>query len=460
MAALASRKVIALPAGVQEPSGAPELTLGIVSDVHLDARPGDEIWLRKALVYFRDHGADGVVIAGDMANLGRIVEFRQVVDTWYEVFPDDKAPDGRHVEKLFCYGNHECIRDPRHASADGSPVWLSQDWSRHWKEIMHEDFHPVFTKNVKGYDFVLAHYPMGRKIAGEFLTRECPKLDTSKPFFFIQHEHPKDTCYGPWAGGHDDGRTTRALSAYPNAIALSGHSHYPLTDERGIWQDSFTSIGTSTLHHIAEVYALIDNAYPTGNRLGYTGWKRPSRMLPINGYREGKQGMLMRVYADHVRIERRCFRYDLPLGDDWVFPVGKAAERPYAFARVREKRVAPEFAKDARIATKVLAQTTGAFDGVEVSFPAAKPVNGCRVWKYEVQTVLVEDDSDIVIGTRQILAPGYFLPVEKEDRPGVLVIPPEDFPPKAHVRFEVRPVECFGRKGASLVSEVVATEKA
>ena len=37
------------------------LKIGVLSDVHLK-RPGDETTFLKALAYFRDHGADGVLI--------------------------------------------------------------------------------------------------------------------------------------------------------------------------------------------------------------------------------------------------------------------------------------------------------------------------------------------------------------------------------------------------------------
>jgi hypothetical protein len=78
------------------------------------------------------------------------------------------------------------------------------------------------------------------------MAKDGKKIDPSLPFFYVQHPHLKDTCYGPWAWGHDAGITTKTLSAYPNAIAFSGHSHYSLTDERTIWQGAFTSVGTGS----------------------------------------------------------------------------------------------------------------------------------------------------------------------------------------------------------------------
>ena len=93
-------------AGAEAPKGAPNVTFGVLSDVHLERR-GDEDTLIKALEYFRDNGADGVLIAGDIANTGRIEQIERAANCFWRVFPNGKAPDGRHVEQLWVYGNHD-----------------------------------------------------------------------------------------------------------------------------------------------------------------------------------------------------------------------------------------------------------------------------------------------------------------------------------------------------------------
>ena len=91
----------------------PRLRLGLLSDLHLCAEDGDfnkfgdAGTFISALAWFRDQGVDGVVIAGDMADNGMIAQLQKVADAWKVVFPGDRAPDGRRVEKLFVYGNHD-----------------------------------------------------------------------------------------------------------------------------------------------------------------------------------------------------------------------------------------------------------------------------------------------------------------------------------------------------------------
>ena len=96
-------------------AGRPLLRIGVVSDVHIRLAKGGETFedgygvetFEKALEYYRDMGADAVVIAGDMADSGLVGELKAVAGVWYRVFPDDRAPDGRRVERIFVFGNHD-----------------------------------------------------------------------------------------------------------------------------------------------------------------------------------------------------------------------------------------------------------------------------------------------------------------------------------------------------------------
>ena len=52
-------------------SGEPDVRFGVLSDVHL-IKPGDEDTLVAAFKYFCENAVDGVLIAGDIADTGRI----------------------------------------------------------------------------------------------------------------------------------------------------------------------------------------------------------------------------------------------------------------------------------------------------------------------------------------------------------------------------------------------------
>ena len=54
-----------------------------------------------------------------------------------------------------------------------------------------------------------------------------------------------------------------------------------------------------------------------------------------------------------------------------------------------------------------------------------------------------------------MMSPDYYQPLTKLVKEVSFAFAAEDLPVKGRYRFEVRPVECFGKKGAAIVSEHV-----
>ena len=433
------------------------LRLGVLSDIHL-RNPGDEKTFLKALAYFRDHGADGVLIAGDFADTGRISQAKLLADAWYRTFPNDKAPDGRTVEKLFIYGNHcttawtwggNLRNNPARAAQEA--IGYKDNRARIWQELFHEEWQPIWMKTVKGVPIIGAHWEeRGNGIAIEqFMKDHAKEIDPKLPFVYTQHAHPKNTCFGSWAWGHDDGRATRALQPFRNAVAFSGHSHYTLTDERTIWQGAFTSINTASLKYASVDYALNENI--NGNGSGYRGDKRPHRMSQPNTG-DGRQGMLVSFFDDHLAIERREFVTDQTLGDDWVVPM-MAGRENFSYAARRQKRTAPEFPSGGEVKVKI--EPVGGkkpFTAIRLDFPAAQITNRCRPFAYEATATLVEDDIDLVQLQKRMMSPDYYKPETKLARNVQFTFAAEDLPLKGTYVFSVRPVECMGNKGREIRS--------
>jgi len=457
---------------VSRPSFAAEpglrLKMGVISDVHIRCLPGRTALFRKALEWYRDQGVDAVMIAGDIADSGRVAELQLYADAWFSVFPDDRAPDGRRVERLFVLGNH-CVdawawarNNPHYRSPITDEkarledsIGYSDVIQRAWPRLFHEDYHPIWMKTVKGYPVIGAHWNSHKPgiPIEDFMRVHAKDIDPHLPFFYVQHEHPRDTCFGFWAWGHDDGRSTRALSPFPNAVAFSGHSHTPLTDERSIWQGAFASVNTAALFDAGCDFALRENAM--GNRFGYIGERLRPRRQDVVCRDNFAQGLLVSVYDERITTERHDFYADAPIGDPWVLPIPLGREKPYAFATRRASRVAPAFAADARV---TVARRTDAKHGVvyDVAFPCADMREKCRAYEYEVTATLVEDEVDVVQAQRRVLANDYRHPdLPKFRKPGLCVFALADLPLKGSYRFSVRPIECFGRKGDPIVSEIV-----
>ena len=460
-------------------AGTPRLTFGVISDIHIIAEntdrrgQGNTRTLRRAFKWFDAQGADGVIIAGDMADAGLVSQLQCVADAWNDVFPGNRSRlDGRPVEKLFVYGNHDyegfhygynIYNVPSNELVNDQILTFGM--KKTWEEVFEEEYQPIYRKVVKGYSFVGAHWdPVNGSKWGsgpditDFFAKHGREIDPALPFFYFQHPHPKDTCYGPWAWGHDSGISTKVLSDYANAIAFSGHSHYSLLDSRTVWQGAFTSFGTGSLRYAGGPYDEFpdDGGYEnTSGGRSKSGRTNEDKMMPGVNTGAARNGMLFTVYDDHIAVTRRDFLWDADLGPDWVMPLPAAESKPFAFAEHAKKSVAPAFPADAKLTvTRRAAETRKkvSLPSLVLAFPAAAQTFENRVWRYDV---VAEDKQGQQVLVRRVLSPDYHLPLEKAVASVELPIALRDLPLGSSVRFTVTPVESLGKAGAPIVSEYV-----
>lgn len=444
------------------------LRFGVVSDPHVTVSLKDGLttdWRVRAVgrwfERFRDAGVDAVVIPGDLASFASMRELRALMGEWRRVFPDDRLPNGEKVERIFILGNHDWegwryddfatrfFPDPDVRKREILPL----DLANNWRAVFGEDFRPFNVKTVKGYDFVQAHW-IGRpdrrdcrgfdedcmRGIGEFYAKYRP--DPQKPFFHVQHPVPRGTCNGRWTWGRDNGDSVRALAQFPNAFVLCGHSHYPVTDERSIWQGAFTAVNCGTCSvPTREIPIAGDGSNaPTESEGRAHVCVKAEREL---GY---GSGLLIDVYAREIRITRLRDWTAVPAAEDWVVPLGAPRDTPYAFVRRAKAARAPEFPQGAKVA---LARTEdGGRQMLKVTFPKADAVPDARAMEYEL--VLTASDG----GERRLrlLAPGAF---KMADDPAALAEPSYEIALKADervVQAKVRPYEVFGSCGRFIAS--------
>ena len=438
LGALGCGRAFAAPAGLLSGAGA-KLTLGVISDLHVAEgrgdfkKFGDATQFEKTLRWFDEQGVDGVIVAGDMADNGMLNQLEQVGEAWFRVFPNGKSTrDGRPVEQLFVYGNHDVEGqtydkyDFRYFDKTSfESFWIRRDPAKAWRHVFKEDYAPIWFKTVKGYQFVGAHWSVGKNAwdgipeVETWFKANAAKIDRTKPFFFIQHCNPKDTVYGADCWCPDKGYATRALSAFPNAIAFAGHTHNSLTDERSIWQGAFTSVGTSSLRY--------------GGRVDK--W-------------EQRQGLLAKVYDDRVVLVRRDFLHDQSLGDDWVIPLPACtgAEKPFAFETRAKTSRPPEFAADAKLEVRREKK------GWLVTIPSAAATK-TRSFRFEIATGLKDKDGRPVV----FLAwdAKYNMPLARAGAPTKYYVKDDKLPKGADGKplpptFTVTPLDTFGNRGKPL----------
>lgn len=438
--------------------GEPNLVIGIVSDIHLRGADTAATFIHT-LEYFRSLKVDGVIIAGDMADQGLLPQLQVVANAWFQVFPDNKGLNGKETVQLFIYGNHdmEAYTWGSTVSSVGKETAEAQGIGRQaaaaWKRCFKEDYQPIWMKTIKGYHFIGAHWENQNHISGlaDFLKKHNSELKADgKPFFYIQHPHPKDTCNCAWAWGRDDGTVTRLLSKYPNAIAFSGHSHSPLDDDRDLWQGSFTSIGTSSLKYLYPMPAR-ENTYQDD-------WsaKPPSQMQKIDPS-DGRQGMVMRVYDSAITFEKREFVYDEPIGEPWYLPWPISTSQPLSFENRAKTAAIPQFPAGTK-ATVTAGKGSDRYGTqqkqVTVHFPTVLKKNaGVRAFDYEVQVEYDWLDVRHVCATKRVFSPKCYLGENKEEGEGRCVYGESELPKDFAYRFAIRPCNCFGAKGNPIYSD-------
>ena len=460
-------------------SGKPNLKFGVVSDIHITDWASTDVF-RKTLAWYRDQGVDAVMIVGDMADHGIMPQLENVAKAWYEVFPDDRAPDGRHVEKLFVYGNHD------QEGLGYRDKWMDAAFAVHgltleqakelelrkigtdkaWEKCFNEPYSLVYRKNVKGYDFIGGHWDTWKGIRSleDWFKANISKVDTGKPFFYFQHPHPKDTVYGPWAWGHDDGQSTRALSPYANAVAFSGHSHTSLTDERSVWRGEFTSIGTSSLS-----YVCLNGARENSSGASWHGGKKQmpalnavtrAAVMDANVGLHTRQGQLVEVFADHMTIRRRDFVRDEDLDEAWHLEM---PTRRSPFSARAASSAAPAFPDGvaASVAFVRGPDRDGAeTDQVEVSFPPAVAEKSARPFDYELAVEARDADVEAVVSSYRFISPTMMLARRHDAQgPTKFLLARSDMPQKAEFRIAVRPLNSYGRKGSPIYSKWVLVPK-
>lgn len=444
------------PFGESAAAGTPRLRLGVISDIHVDAPKGDFMifgdttTFEATLRYFNDRDVDGVVIAGDMADCGMRNQLACVAEAWDRVFPDGRGAAGQPVEKLFVFGNHDMEgcnnwgfnRRYEHKASFFREV-IATDPRKAWEDIFREPYAPIWTKTVKGYRFVGAHWVPGHKegVPGleAWFGDHAHEIDPKRPFFYIQHQHPKGTCHLENAWGADDGTATRVLSRFPNAVAFSGHSHIPLTDPAAIWQGAFTSVGCGSLRFAGGMFPLA--------AVGPEGYEntRENPLLPkYEGVWDSRQGLVLSVYDDRIVFERRDFLHGAEtVGDDWVLPLGDGAPRPYDPLRNALVTEAPEFAADAR------AEVLDASGVVTFVFPAATGRAGARTYDWEL--LAVNRGREVFV--KRMVDYNCRRAIRHALGPVAFPVPKSCFP-LGETEVYVRPRGYNGRKGRPIVAKV------
>lgn len=289
-----------------ETSGAP-LKVAVVSDLQLpDSNFSDThqyISAVATLTMIRDKGADALIIAGDFTDLGT----KTAWDTFEKIYNEVFGKEETKPISLFTMGNHDYWLDYFVKCGEiATPAKMQKRFTKATGE------YPLSHKTINGYHFIQWSSIDGTYdkcnsneewIRGEI--EKAIKADPTKPVFVTTHLGPTDTVYG---SEKDWGNTNikAILNDYPQVISISAHSHFPITDERSIWQDTFTAVQTQGLDYVC--INVEQNRFNQDLKDGYGD--NYSEKIPAC--------LFMEISSDSVKIERLEANTGKAIKEPWI----------------------------------------------------------------------------------------------------------------------------------------------
>ena len=425
----------------------PLLKLALCTDPHIkDAETAEN--MRKVFEYARRNDVDGVLIAGDITSDGREGQMKLFADAWFSVFPDSRNARGEKVELISCYGNRDL--DKRHSPDDSESGIIRAApgamWRRYFGDTVGDDFH---VRRIKGYPVVIVHW--GHENVTE---RQWKKLiagiDLSKTFFYVQHPHLPGTVFDGAVASK--GTVADFLSHCPGAIALSGHSHRSISDERAIWHGGFVSIAGGAVSVVRPFSGkrLYENIGRLGARRNQPMPRVPhmQETAQIDGL---SQAMILSLYGDRVEIVRHDCGIDEKAGPDWILPhpaTGHACVRSVSFSGVGPPQFPP--GSKLEVSEREGRNRNGERERqIVVSFPPARPSSAVRgrVCDYKV-SAMHPDGTEIV--SQYVLSENYFAPFRRPSGNVECVFARDSIPPGVKPMWSVTP---FGFGGADWESK-------
>ncbi|MDR3233074.1 MAG: DUF1080 domain-containing protein [Planctomycetaceae bacterium] len=381
----------------------------VISDTHFENNRGEgaKVKVPKALknLLSKEPKIDAVFVVGDLTEKGKPEEFAQLVS----VFGDkSNVPEGMDVYFMMA------------ASHDGS--MQNQEL---FKEKVKQPLHQYIA--VKGYPFITISE--GGYLPSEYSTHTKKFLSESladaaqkypgKPIFVFTHIPPQNTCYGSKVSeGWGIPFFTPVLDKYPQVIIFSGHSHFPLGDPRSIHQDKFTAVNDGSTTYSEVEPKIVDEGI------------HPPKCEYVT------EGIIVNVLPNgDVELERWDTYRNEKILPNWL------AEAPHDGSRFNYKNrsglPAPEFAKDAKVVTKITGKE------VAVTFPQASDEE--VVFRYLVEIT----DGDKTAASFRKFSQFYL----NSETPKELTVSFNDLPAGKELKARITALDSYNNVSLPIISE-------
>ena len=353
-------------------------TFGAVSDIHIDGTLGSSStnkYLNAAqkLVKYSGGNIDAITVAGDFSsssyNDNIPQAFKSIND---QVFGED-------IKSFFVTGNHDAqgsdwsslTKFYNHLScytADDEP---GSDHSRGNRHMVINGYHFLAVNMMDYWNSQEARFEQQDL---EWLDRELAVARADAPgrqIFVYMHAQVYGTTYGSdlYTGTYWGSKSVYDhLKDYPEVVTFAGHIHFPLEDDRCIYQRDFTSLDTGSVQYMA-----IDNGYlESGSKttIDPDSWSVSSGLLvqlDVNG---------------NMKITRIDFGRDSIIKQPFYVPAPDMDNEThlmyYDDYRFNEGNEAPEFPEDATVTAVINGSN------IEANFTAANDDDMVHRYVFEI----------------------------------------------------------------------------
>ncbi|TFJ92010.1 FIMAH domain-containing protein [Lentibacillus salicampi] len=390
----------------------PNLVFPVISDTQIGRDEGGPERFDNAMNQLNElaPNQDALVFIGDLTSHG----YEEEYDTWSSVFNKHVQPQ---AEQLIGIGNHEY--DYNGLTPEGSQ-------QRFFDKTGMESLY--YHKTIKDYDFIM----MGEE-SGYFYSKEqvqwlgdqlkqSEQRDPNKPIFIFLHHGIKDTTYGTedWYIENDNQRLLReTLKQYPQVVLMAGHTHYPISDPRSVYQKDYTAVNSGSIS-----YMWTEKGYLQGE-------------VPET---EVSNGLLVKVYDNEVVIKRRNFTGERWVQDPWVIETPVKSNEGFKYTDNRDQE-SPYFDKNANPSVSRLT-----VNSLNISFPQAFD----NLLTHSYQVTAINQKTGKVTNQYKAFSEYY-----KGEVPSSLTFPVNNLQPATAYQMNVQAIDAFGNVSNELMTTAI-----
>lgn len=379
----------------------PNLVFPVISDTQLGRGDGDPERFESAMNQLNQQAPnqDAMVFIGDLTSHG----YEEEYDTWSSIFNKYIQPQ---AEQLIGIGNHEY-------NYNGLTPKESQQLFMDKTGMESLYYH----KNIKGYDFIMMGEERGYFYSKEQVQwlgdnlRQSEQRDPNKPIFVFLHHGIKDTTYGTedWYIENDNQRLLReTLKKYPQVVLVAGHTHYPVSDPKSIYQKDYTAVNSGSISYIWTEKGYLQGEVPDA---------------------EVSNGLLVKVYDDEVVIKRRNFTGERWIQDPWVIKTPVKSKEGFKYTDDRDQE-SPYFDKDANLSVSQIST-----NNLNISFTQAFD----NVLTHSYQVTATNQKTGKITNQYKAFSEYY-----KGEVPNLLEFPINNLQPATAYQINVQAIDAFG----------------